>query len=146
MNYSLFRCQSCGTGNRVPYSKLHLSSKCGRCGEGLSGETLGTVHELDDAALDTAVRETTIPLLVDFYSPTCGPCQAFAPVIEDIARNFAGRVLVVKIDTSRFQRNAATYQVRGVPTLIIFKHGKIAEQIVGAASREQINQVLETHV
>ena len=96
--------------------------------------------ELDDRSFDRVVRESALPVLVDFYSPTCGPCRMLAPVIETLAANFVGRLQVGKLDTSRHQMAASRFQIRGVPTLLFFKNGNLVDQIVGAAPQAQIEQ------
>jgi thioredoxin 2 len=96
--------------------------------------------ELDDPGFDRLVRESALPVLVDFYSPTCGPCRTLAPVIDAIARNYVGRFLVAKLDTSRHQLAASRFQIRGVPTLLFFKNGSLADQIVGAAPQAEIER------
>ena len=138
MNPTLIQCPACGVKNRIPPEKQHLRPKCGRCGQSLAGA--GSVMELDDRSFDRIVRESPLPLLVDFYSPTCGPCRSLAPVIDAIASDFSGRLLVAKLDTSRHQQVASRHQIRGVPTLLFFKNGSLADQIVGAAPRAQIEQ------
>jgi len=141
MAHTFIQCPACGAKNRIPAGKNHLRPKCGRCGQDLAGR-IGSVVELDDRSFDRIVRESSLPVLVDFYSPSCGPCRMLAPVIDSIAGNFAGRVLVAKLDTSRFPLSAGRFQIKGVPTLLLFKQGKVADQIVGAAPQEQIEQRL----
>ena len=140
MNSLLIQCPACGAKNRVPAEKQHLRPKCGRCGRSLADAGSGTVMELDDLRFDRIVKESALPVLVDFYSPTCGPCRMLAPVIDTIARNFAGRLLVAKLDTSRHQMAASRYQIRGVPTLLLFKNGSLVDQMVGAAPQAEIEQ------
>lgn len=140
MNPVIIQCPACGAKNRVPVDKQHLRPKCGRCGRSLAGEGSGTVLELDDLGFDRVVKESALPVLVDFYSPTCGPCRMLAPVIDTIAREFAGRLLVAKLDTSRHQRAASRYQIRGVPTLLFFKNGSLVDQVVGAAPQAEIER------
>ncbi|MHB8810551.1 MAG: thioredoxin [Desulfobulbaceae bacterium] len=140
MNSVIIQCPACGAKNRVPAEKQHLRPKCGRCGQGLAGAGHGTVRELDDLSFNRIVNESALPVLVDFYSPTCGPCRMLAPVIDTIARNFAGRLLVAKLDTSRHQMAASRYQIRGVPTLLFFKNGSLVEQMVGAAPQAEIER------
>jgi len=140
MNPVIIQCPACGAKNRVPADKQHLLPKCGRCGRSLAGAGSGTVMELDDLGFDRIVKESALPVLVDFYSPTCGPCRMLAPVIDTIARNFAGRLLVAKLDTSRHQMAASRYQIRGVPTLLLFKNGSLVDQMVGAAPQAEIEQ------
>ncbi len=132
-------CRQCAAKNRIPADKNAGLAKCGKCGASLSDAPLtGTVIHLDDASFHQIVEQSSIPVLVDFFSPTCGPCQMIAPVIDEIAASFAGKAVVCKLDTSRFQNNAARFQIRGVPTLLLFKGGKVVDQIVGAVPRDEI--------
>lgn len=140
MSHTIIQCPACGAKNRIPQEKLHLRAKCGRCGRSLAGGGDGQVVELDDMRFDSFVRDSSLPVIVDFYSPTCGPCRILAPVMVNIAWNFAGRVLVAKLDTSRHQMTAGKFNIRGVPTLLFFKQGRLVDQIVGAAPQEQIEQ------
>lgn len=143
MSHTIVRCPGCGSKNRIPTDKLHLSPKCGRCGASLEGgRPPDTVVVLSDANFHQLVEQESLPVLVDFYSPTCGPCQAIAPVIENVAARFAGRVVVGKLDTSVHQQTAARFQIRGVPSLLFFRNGKVADQLLGAVGRAEIEQRL----
>lgn len=134
-------CPNCGAKNRIPAEKQHLTPKCGKCGARLSVAG-GTVIELSDQNFQQVVNNSTLPVLVDFYSPTCGPCHALAPVIEQLAGQYAGRALICKLDTSRHQMTAAQFQIRGVPTLIFFKNGQSVDQVVGAVPSQELEQRL----
>jgi thioredoxin 2 len=136
-------CSSCGAKNRIPAGKQHLSAKCGRCGERLGTPGQTGVIELTDLNFKEIVTDSSLPVLVDFYSPSCGPCKALAPVIEQLAGHYAGRVVVCKLDTSRYQMAAAQFQIRGVPTLIFFKNGESVDQLVGAAPVQELQQRLD---
>lgn len=136
-------CPACGAKNRIPAHKRHLLPKCGRCGTPLGQAGNDTVIELTDMTFQQEVTGSPVPVLVDFYSPTCGPCRMLAPVIEELARLYAGRAKVCKLDTSRHQMVAAQFQIRGVPTLLFFKDGRVVDQLVGAAPRGEIAQRLE---
>lgn len=140
MNQTIMQCPACGTKNRIPPDKKHLRAKCGRCGRSLSAAAGGTVLELDDMGFERFIRDASLPVLVDFYSPTCGPCRMMTPVIDNIARNYAGMVLVAKLDTSRHQMTAGRYKIRGVPTLLFFKQGRMVEQLVGAIPQTRIEE------
>lgn len=144
MSEVIIKCPGCGVKNRIPADKQHLRPKCGRCGRVLGPAAGGKVIELDDSAFDRVVGNSLLPVLVDFYSPTCGPCHALAPVIDALARQYAGKVVVAKYDTSRNQRAAARFQIRGVPTLIFFKQGKVVDQVVGAAPQADIERRLNS--
>ena len=132
-------CPSCRAKNRIPPEKQHLAPKCGRCGGSLAGVPLtGIVNTLTDSTFQQRVEQAALPVLVDFYSPACGPCRMLAPVIERIARMYMGRLVVCKIDTSTQPLNAGRFQVRGVPTLLFFRNGKMVDQTVGALSQSEL--------
>ncbi|HHB75404.1 MAG TPA: thioredoxin [Desulfobulbus sp.] len=143
MSDLIIRCPSCGAKNRIPADKQHLTPKCGRCGAPLgSGAQGGDVIELGDHNFQQVLGSTTMPVLVDFYSPTCGPCKMLAPVISALARQYAGRALICKMDTSRHQMTPAQFQIRGVPTLIFFKNGQVMDQVVGAVPASELEMRL----
>jgi len=138
---TLMVCPGCGAKNRVPAEKQHLAPKCGRCGLSLVGAPVsGLVNQLVDAQFHQRVEQSSMPVLLDFYSPTCGPCRMIAPVVDALAKEYAGRLLVFKLDTSSQQMTASRFQIRGVPTLLLFKDGQMVDQLVGAAPRSDIEQ------
>ena len=140
---TLIVCPGCGAKNRIPADKQHLSAKCGRCkGPLAAAPRSGLVNAITDAQFHAQVEQASLPVLVDFYSPTCGPCQMLAPTLDALARDYAGRLLVFKIDTSNQQVNAQRFRIRGVPTLLFFKHGQLIDQVVGAVPRADIEQRL----
>ncbi len=143
MSDTIIICPSCGAKNRIPADKRHLTPKCGRCGTplGQSGQS-AEVIELGDHNFQQVLGSTTLPVLVDFYSPTCGPCKMLAPVIAALARQYAGRALICKMDTSRHQMTPAQFQIRGVPTLIFFKNGQVMDQVVGAVPASELESRL----
>lgn len=139
----LIICPECGAKNRIPEEKQHLAAKCGRCGHSLAGMPVsGIVNNLTDGRFQQWVESSPLPVLVDFYSPTCGPCQMLAPVIEAIARSHAEKLMVFKLDTTREQISAARFQIRGVPTLLFFRGGQKVDQLVGAVPRSEIESRL----
>ncbi len=143
MNDTILQCQSCGVKNRIPMNKMHMKPKCGRCGHKLEPGTGGKVVELDDSSFDTVIGSSLLPVMVDFYSPSCGPCHMLAPVVETLAQQYAGKVIIAKYDTSRYQMAASRFQIKGVPTLIVFKQGKTVDQIVGVVPQVDIEQRLD---
>ena len=142
MDDTILQCQSCGVKNRIPMNKQHMKPKCGRCGHILEPGVGGKVVELDDSSFDKTIDSSSWPVMVDFYSPSCGPCHMLAPVIETLAQQYAGKVVIAKYDTSRHQMAASRFQIKGVPTLIFFKQGKVVDQIVGAAPQADIERRL----
>lgn len=142
MSDVIIPCPNCGVKNRIPGDKIHLNPKCGRCGHVFEGSASASVIDLDDNTFDKVIGDSTFPVMVDFYSPTCGPCQMLAPVVNSLASQYAGKAVIAKYDTSRYQTAAARFGIRGVPTLIFFKHGQVIDQVVGAVSQEDIAQRL----
>jgi thioredoxin len=142
VNSIVIACKNCGTKNRIPADKQHLGPKCGNCKTAISLAGAAVPVELDDSNFSGFISQVSMPLMVDFFSPTCGPCRMLAPVIEVMARKFYGRVIIAKLDTSLNQRAASQYRIRGVPTLIFFKNGQVVDQLTGALPEEDLTQKL----
>ncbi len=101
------------------------------------------IVELTDANFDQQVLQSPQPVMVDFWAAWCGPCKALAPIVDEVATVYSGRVKVGKMDVDRNAATPMRYGVRGIPTLLIFKGGKVAEQIVGYVPKERIQQALD---
>ena len=98
----------------------------------------GNVGEVSDSSFDAEVLKSKIPCLVDFWAPWCGPCKSIAPVLEEIANEYAGKIRVCKLNVDDNPQTPTQYNVKGIPNLIFFKNGKVVEQIVGAVPKEQL--------
>ena len=92
---------------------------------------------------DQVVLKSDIPVIVDFWAPWCAPCKIIAPALEQIAQEYAGRVKVVKLNTDQNQNIAMKYNIRGIPTLLIFKYGEMLDRIVGAVPKRMISSKLD---
>ena len=101
---------------------------------------------LTDATFDQDVLKSDVPVLVDFWAEWCGPCKMMGPTIDAIATDYAGRVKVGKLNVDDNNGTAARYQIRGIPTLLVFKNGQIVEQIVGAVGKTQVQKAIDAHL
>ena len=107
---------------------------------------MGNVREVTDSTFAQEVLHSTAPVLVDVWADWCGPCKAIAPIVEDLAREYEGRLKVMKLDVDENPRTVATYQVQSIPTLLVFKDGKPAERIIGAVPKNVIVDKLQSVV
>ena len=139
----LIRCPSCGATNRVPLEKIAqgLQPVCGRCKTPLPvGNQPVTVT---DTKFATEVERSPLPVLLDMWAPWCGPCRMVGPVVEELAKEMAGRVRVAKLNVDENPATAARFNVQSIPTLLVLKNGREVERIVGAQPKAAIVQRLE---
>jgi thioredoxin 2 len=128
-------CLACGQVNRVPEDRLGAGAKCGTCGESL---VTGKAVEVDPAVLAKASRNDDLPLIVDFWAPWCGPCKMMAPEFSKAAQALAGQARLVKLNTEIHPEAGATYNIRGIPTMIAFSGGRETRRQSGAMREPQI--------
>ena len=104
------------------------------------------VVEVNDANFEQEVLKSTQPVMIDFWAAWCGPCKALAPVVDEIAQSYEGKLKVVKMDVDKNAATPGRYGVRGIPTLLIFKDGVVKEQIVGYVPKETLQKAVDKHV
>ncbi len=102
--------------------------------------------EVKEADFKSVVLECELPVLVDFWAPWCGPCRMVAPVVEEIAQQYEGKVKVVKLNTDENPQIASQYGIRSIPTLMVFKNGEKQEMVVGAVPKTTLSNTLEKHI
>lgn len=107
---------------------------------------MSNVSDVTDVTFETEVLKSPIPVLVDFWAPWCGPCRAVAPVVDEIANEYKGRLKVLKLNTDENPKTAQSYRISGIPSLMVFKNGQPVEQVVGAVPKSTLSLAVEKHV
>ncbi len=130
-------CPSCGKKNRVLYSKLGGAARCGSCGTALPPPAEPLAVDQGEA-LDQLLRESGLPVLVDFWAPWCGPCRTVAPEMARVAERNAGKLLVVKVNTDVDPRVGAEHRIQSIPTMAVFQGGREVSRTMGARPAAQI--------
>ena len=133
-------CGICGTVNRVDLARLANGPRCGSCGKPLH---LDRPLPVGDANLEKVVEGSEVPVLVDFWADWCAPCKAMAPVLDELARERTGRLVVAKLDTDRNPAMAVRFAIRGIPTLILFRDGREVARQSGALPRQRLDAFVD---
>ena len=122
------RCAFCDTKNRVDLARAADRPTCGECSRPILLDRPVKVTQDD---FDDTVLNTSVPVLVDFYADWCGPCKMVAPLLDELADQHIGKILVAKVDTDRAPEIAAKYDIRSIPTVILFRDGAEVERSIG---------------
>jgi thioredoxin 2 len=137
------QCQFCQTWNRVDASRAADRPKCGKCGKPM---LLDRPWPLVEQSFDRTIRDSELPVLVDFYADWCGPCKMMAPYVDEVAREYQGRALVAKLNTDLAQKTSIGLGIRGIPTVIVFKGGKEVARNTGAVKKPELERLLKTAI
>ena len=130
--------------NRVPRDRIVSGEKpvCGRCKARLTIQDRPIV--VSDTTFAADVERSPLPVLLDLWAPWCGPCRILAPVIDELAREYAGRVRVAKLNTDENPASAGRFRINGIPTLLFLQGGREVDRIVGVQAKAEIARRLET--
>ncbi|MBB3167492.1 thioredoxin TrxC [Simiduia aestuariiviva] len=139
MSTSNVTCPKCNATNRIPTDRLKDGPKCGKCKAALF---IGKPINLSAANVAAVLNHNEIPVLVDCWADWCGPCKQFAPTFEQAARDLEPKLRLAKLDTERNQQIAGRWQIRSIPTLILFKKGKEVSRLAGAVPLQQLKKWL----
>lgn len=134
----IIQCPHCSKGNRVPAEKLNQSPVCGACKKDLLSLPINATA----ANFSELISQTSLPVIVDFWAPWCGPCKMFGPSFQASAIAHANQVLFVKVDTESEKMLGAQFNIRSIPTLAGFKNGKEVHRVSGALPPAQLEQFI----
>jgi thioredoxin 2 len=135
------RCQFCDTWNRIDAARASDRPKCGKCGKPM---LLDRPFPLNDETFARTIEGAEVPVLVDFYADWCGPCKAMAPSVDELAATYQGRALVAKLDTERAQQVSQSFNIRSIPTTIVFKAGKEVSRQTGLVPKPMLAKLLDS--
>ena len=133
----LIACTNCGKNNRLAFDKLGVAVRCGQCKQPLA--MVNTPVELHSTAdFERIVAQSSLPVLVDYWAPWCGPCRMVAPELEKVAARQSGKLLVVKVNTDELADLGQRHNIRSIPTIALFANGREAGRVAGARQASDI--------
>ena len=139
----IIQCKDCKTKNRVPKARLNDQPVCGKCKKPLPGMTYHSIPVMvTDATFQTEVMAYPGPVLLDCWAPWCGPCKMMGPILDQVAREYAGRLKVAKINVDQNPMTSAKYSILSIPTLLFFKNGQLVGNVPGAVQKPEIDRQL----
>lgn len=135
------KCESCGQQNRIPAKHVAHTGRCGKCRTSIA--PLSAPLDVGDQEFRELIQALDVPVLVDFWAEWCGPCKMAAPHVKKVAAEWAGRAVVLKVNTQAHPELASEFGVRGIPHFMVFKHGRSVHQQAGLVDQRQMGRWLE---
>jgi len=135
-------CSTCLTTNRVPDNKLKDQATCGKCHDPLFAKK---AIEVNSKSFNKITKKSTIPVIIDFWAPWCGPCKMMTPIYNQAALQLQGEYILIKINTEQEQHLSSQMGIRSIPTLMAFKHGKEVNRMSGALQLPQLLQWIKSN-
>jgi thioredoxin 1 len=134
-----------GAATRGPAVRVRPASRCGIF-QAVQKESTMTIKHVSDASFEQDVLKSESPVLVDYWAEWCGPCKMIAPILDEVSRDYEGRLQVAKLNVDENQAVPAKFGIRGIPTLMLFKNGAQVATKVGALSKSQLTLFLDSHL
>lgn len=133
----LVNCPACNQRNRLAFKAVNQQVRCGRCKAPLPSPA-ATIHVSTDAEFEALIRQSRLPVLVDFWAEWCGPCKMLAPELEKVAAESAGKILIAKVNTEELAATAGRFRIAGIPTMVLMFEGREKNRLSGARPARDI--------
>ena len=141
----IIRCTNCGAKNRIPEIRLKDRPVCGRCHSLLpESHVFDSPVIVSDKIFNHEIISSPVPVLLDCWAPWCGPCRTIGPIIDQLAKEFAGKIKFAKLNVDENPATSAKYNIMSIPTMVLFKDGKVVNSLVGALSKAEIENHLRS--
>ncbi len=136
-------CSSCNEINNIPKKDSYKKANCGKCKNSLLDNNLINLNEIN---FDEIIVNSDIPVIVDFWAPWCGPCKMMVPIFEKISKNYSLKILFTKVNTEKEQNLGARYNIRSIPTLVIFKGGVEVHRVSGTLDESSLIKLVQKYL